>query len=122
MNAIEIIRAKVSAEGFPIERRVLQEAATKRVASGQDLVLQYGDTVFTVSIKGIVHMYSVENGPRVVRALRRFHRDVWWLTPHLLLHAPISNRKLQRIALRFGWKETDARQMGFTWFILKKEH
>ena len=123
MNSLQIIKSKVSNEGFPVDRDILVKSACSRVQSGKDKVFRCGSLVFTISTDTtipILHLYSEGAGTSLLKYSRRFMDRVWKETGYRHIVAPILSQKVARLAIRFGWKELKKLPSGHTLYISER--
>jgi len=123
MRPLDIIAEKLSTEGLDIPRGLLVQAARTRVTSGRDWVFAYGDLVFTVSKDPnwpSVHIYSLGVGTGLLKASRQFMDKVWERTGHERLLAPIKERRVMKLAERFGWHPVGHTRSGHTIYVIAR--
>lgn len=109
MNAVDIIKKKISAEGFDIPRDILFDYVMKDIKRHKMEIFQYRSVVFVVSSQPgypVVHLFSDSSGHYMWAASRQFMVDVWKRFDHKFLIAPILSSKVKSLASRMGWKST----------------
>ena len=106
MNYENIIRQRITTDGFNISKKLLADLAVNEIKTGHVLVFVYGNCVFTVDAKGEfpeVHIYSIGVGTSAVRCYKSFVSDLWKKTSHKTIYARTKNEKLIRFLESFGW-------------------
>lgn len=123
MKAEDIIKKKVNPEGYAIPKKTLAQIALARIQARADTVFRVGDVVFTVATnpqRPVVHIYSVDNGSGFLRSCRKFMERVWKETTHNVLMAPISDKRVMKLAEKFGWKPAGKVASGHTIYLVER--
>jgi len=121
VNAAEIIREKMSNEGYPIPRARLVRQACGRLRLGLDWTFQYDCVLFTVSKdKYEVHLYALNSGMHLLSAVAKFMSQVWQTVPTDYLIAPILNPRVERLAKRFGWQSIGKLPWGHKLYVIRR--
>lgn len=104
LEAEEIIRRKANPEGFPISQEALASFLIKELPKKS--LLQYGNVLFTIDKSTFIcHMYSLGTGVELLRAMRKFTKDVWGVVNTNYVDAPVLNEQIKRILERLGFYE-----------------
>ena len=124
MKAIDIVKAKVSPEGLPVPKALLEHMAAERITSKKDKVFQYGDVVFTLSVDQpdtpTVHLYAMNAKAKLLTTCGRFMQDVWVRTQFQVLFAPVRNKTVKKIVERLGWLPVGRNHFGHTIYIIER--
>lgn len=123
MKAEEIIKKKVNTEGWNIPQKTLANMALARIKAQADKVFRVGNVVFTVANdprKPVVHIYSVDDGSGFLRSCRKFMERVWKETRHPVLMAPIADKRVMKLAEKFGWKAAGKTASGHTVYLVER--
>jgi hypothetical protein len=121
MTPQTIVLKKINPEGFPVSQEVLEASVRYRFSRGMDYVFRYGQVVLTVDKQtGMVHLYADESRGKLLRALSRFHQDVWKRTQLSQLIAPILNRTVMKLAERYGWQMVGMAATGHCMYKLER--
>lgn len=125
MNAIDIIRKKITTEGSNFPRDLVVAYALGQIDEGSVKVFQYGPVVFTVSVMPeypVVHMYADDAGHSLIRHTRKFMSEVWSAVPHKFLVAPILLDGVKALVRKVGWKSTGRwYDTGHELFIIERD-
>lgn len=109
-HAIAVIEQAASIEGFEhlLNRDQFVEDLVTRAAVGKDLVLTYGNAVFTVELDTEAHevnIYSLGVGTEAVGTAKQFMKDVWDCVPFDYITGYVKDQRLERIVRKMGWQE-----------------
>lgn len=125
MTPLEIIERSANIEGFEhlLNKDQFVEDLVTRAAVGKDLILQYGDAIFTVELDTAaheVHIYSLGVGSEAVGIAHQFMKDLWEVVPFDEVSATVNNERLIRIMKKLGWQETGGFGDYFKTFIARR--
>lgn len=125
MNPLDVIAKSASIEGYEhlLNRETLVDDLVTRAAVGKDLVLTYGDSVFTVELDTDaheVHIYSLGVGSEAVGIAHQFMKELWEVVPFDQVSATVNDERLIRIMKKLGWQETGGFGAYFKTFIARR--